>query len=320
MVDKLGKSSGGATSGPDHMNTLDVPGAHLSYQVRGSGPLLLLIPGGPAGTSVYDDITPLLAEHYTVLTYDPRGLSASTVDDPSQNITIETQADDAHLLLRAVTREPAYVFASSGGSNTGLVLAATHPEQVHTLIVHEPPITELLPDPEQHRAHNADIYQTAHTIGIGAAVRKFLPDAGFNVPDEPDERALAAIAAMQEHFEIFFGTANLEVFFGPMWHSLATYTPDLDALRATPTRVVIGIGTTSEGQFAYRTAVVLAERLGLRPVVFPGDHGAMFGTPWDFTARLLEVLAAQPAEPPERSGEVRAIPSWSALPAGHAPE
>lgn len=295
------------------MNTLDVPGAHLSYQVRGSGPLLLLIPGGPAGTSVYDDITPLLAEHYTVLTYDPRGLSASTVDDPSQDITVETQADDAHLLLRAVTREPAYVFASSGGSNTGLVLATKHPEQVHTLIVHEPPITELLPDPEEHRAHNADIYQTAHTIGISAAVRKFLPDAGFNVPDELDEQALAAIAAMQENFQIFFGTANLEVFFGPMWHSLAGYTPDLEALRATPARVVIGIGTTSEGQFAYRTSVVLAERLGLPPVVFPGDHGGMFGTPWEFTDRLLEVLAAQTDEPHERSGEV-APPSTIRVP------
>jgi pimeloyl-ACP methyl ester carboxylesterase len=277
------------------MYTLDVPGARLSYQVRGSGPLLL-IPGGPAGAPVYDDIAPVLAERYTVLTYDPRGLSASTLDDPSKDITVETQADDAHLLLRAVTGEPVYVFASSGGCNTGLVLAATHPEQVHTLIVHEPPIAELLPDPEAHRAHNADIYRTAQTIGIDAAVGKFLPDAGFNVPDDPDAEALAAIAAMREHFTDFVGPANLEVFFGPMWHSLAGYTPDLDALRAIPARVVIGIGTTSQGQFAYRTAVLLAERLGLRPVVFPGDHGGMFGTPWEFTERLLEVLAAQTEE------------------------
>lgn len=299
MADKLGKSSGGPTWEPGHIYTLDVPGARLSYQVRGSGPLLLLIPGGPAGTLVYDDVAPVLAEHYTVLTYDPRGLSASTLDDPSQDITVETQADDAHLLLRAVTGEPAYVFASSGGCNTGLVLAAAHPEQVHTLIVHEPPIAELLPDPEEHRAHNADIYRTAQTIGISAAVGKFLPDAGFNVPDDPDAAALVAIAAMREHFTAFFGPANLAVFFGPMWHSLAGYTPDLDALRAIPARVVIGIGTTSEGQFAYRTAVLLAERLGLRPVVFPGDHGGMFGAPWEFTDRLLEVLAAQTDETPE---------------------
>jgi hypothetical protein len=119
---------------------------------------------------------------------------------------------------------------------------------------------------------------------------------------------------MQENFEVSFGTANLEVFFGPMWHSLASYIPDLDALRATPARVVIGIGTTSEGQFAHRTAVLLAERLGLRPVVFPGDHGGMFGTPWEFTDRLLEVPAAQTDEPHERSREVCAAQSWSALP------
>ncbi|MGF6888268.1 pimeloyl-ACP methyl ester carboxylesterase [Nocardia sp. GAS34] len=309
MADMLGRSSGVAAWEPDDRYTLDVPGARLSYHVRGSGPLLLLIPGGPAGTSVYDDIAPVLAEHYTVLTYDPRGLSASTLDDPSHDITVETQADDAHLLLREVTAEPAYVFASSGGSNTGLALAAAHPEQVHTLIVHEPPITELLPDPEAQRAHNADIYRTAHTIGISAAVRKFLPDAGFNVPDDPDPAASAAIAAMREHFEAFFGSANLEVFFGPMWHSLAGYTPDLDALRAIPARVVIGIGTTSEGQFAYRTAVLLAERLGLRPVVFPGDHGGMFGAPWEFTERLLDVLAGQTDEhrEPRRSTDVRLV-------------
>jgi hypothetical protein len=57
--------------------------------------------------------------------------------------------------------------------------------------------------------------------------------------------------------------------------------------------MVIGIGTTSEGQFAYRTTVLLAERLGLRPAVFPGGHGGMMGYPSEFTARLLEVLAAR---------------------------
>jgi pimeloyl-ACP methyl ester carboxylesterase len=303
VADILGRSNGVAAREPDDRHTtLDVPGACLSYRMRGSGPVLLLIPGGPAGTAVYDDIAPVLAEHYTVLTYDPRGMSASTVEDPSRDITVETQADDAHRLLREVTGEPAYVFASSGGSNTGLVLAATHPEQVHTLIVHEPPIAELLPDPEEHRAHNADIYRTAQTVGVSAAVRKFLPDAGFNVPDDPSPAASAAIEAMREHFEAFFGPANLEVFFGPMWHSLAGYTPDLDALRAIPARVVIGIGTTSEGQFAYRTAVLLAERLGLRPVVFPGDHGAMFGAPWEFTDRLLDVLAGKTDEHREPLG------------------
>ncbi|SDU38448.1 alpha/beta fold hydrolase [Amycolatopsis keratiniphila] len=275
----------------ERAGTMDVPGARLSYQVRGSGPVLLLIPGGPAGASMYDDIAPLLAKHHTVITYDPRGLSESTVDDPDRDITVETQADDARRLLRAVTHEPAFVFATSGGCATALELTATNPERVRTLIAHEPSIAELLPGHEERRAHNADIYETAGTAGVSAALGKFLPSAGFDVPESPDPDGLVAIVAMRDHLEEFFTPANLKVFFGPMWRPLAGYVPDLDALRAVQGRVVVGVGTTSEGQFAYRTALSLAGRLGLRPVVFPGDHGGMLGMPEEFAACLLDVLA-----------------------------
>ncbi|HEV3361094.1 MAG TPA: alpha/beta hydrolase [Pseudonocardiaceae bacterium] len=277
------------------MSVLEVPGARLSYQVRGSGPVLLLIPGGPADGSNFDSVAPLLAENHTVLTYDPRGLSASTADDPTADITVEIQADDAHRLLDAVTDEPAYVFGSSGGAITGLVLATAHPEQVATLVAHEPPIIELLPDREERRAHNEDVYRTARTLGIGAAMGKFMAGAGFDIPDddadddsddddgEPDAESLAALARMQ---------ANLEVFFGPMWRALGDYTPDLAALRATPSRVVIGVGSTSPGQLAYRTGMRLAEQLGQEPSVFPGDHLGMLTRQAEFAARLVTVLGA----------------------------
>jgi pimeloyl-ACP methyl ester carboxylesterase len=274
------------------MSVLDVPGARLSYQVRGSGPVLLLIPGGPADGSNFDGVAPLLAETHTVLTYDPRGLSASTVDDPTADITVEIQADDAHRLLGAVTDEPAFVFGSSGGAITGLVLATAHPEQVTTLVAHEPPIIELLPDREERRAHNEDVYSTARTLGIGAAVGKFMAGAGFDIPDEdadddddgePDADSLAALARMQ---------ANLEVFFGPMWRALGDYAPDLAALRATSARVVIGVGSTSPGQLAHRTGMRLAEQLGQQPTVFPGDHLGMLTGPAEFAARVVTVLDA----------------------------
>jgi pimeloyl-ACP methyl ester carboxylesterase len=295
MADKLRESTGVVLRVGDvteETRILDVPGARLGYQVRGSGPVLLLIPGGPAGTSMYDDVAPLLADGHTVITYDPRGLAASTLDDPDQDITVETQADDAHRLLGAVTAEPASVFATSGGCTTALALAMAHPEQVRAVIVHEPSIAELLPESEERRAHNADIYRTARTLGPGAALGKFLPAAGFDMSESPGPEELDAIAAMREHLEEFFTPANLKVFFGPMWRPLAGYAPDLDALRKMPTPLVIGVGTTSEGQFAYRTAMLLAEQLGVRPVVFPGDHGGMMGMPEEFTARLQEVLAS----------------------------
>lgn len=268
-------------------NTLDVPGARLHYQVRGSGPVLLLIPGGPADITTFDAVAPLLAEHYTVVTYDPRGLSDSTMDDPTEEISVQTQADDAHRLLNAVGGRPAFVFGGSGGAITGLALVSAHPEQVRTLVAHEPPITDLLPNSDEHRAHNLDVQRTYRAEGIGPAMAKFMAGAGFDGPGpqppqgEPDPAALAAMARMQ---------ANLELFLGPMWRPLGEYQPDIDALVAAPTRIVVGVGTTSEGQFAYRTGMLLAERLGQDAVVFPGDHGGITTEPAGYTSLLVTVF------------------------------
>ncbi|MFC7649111.1 alpha/beta fold hydrolase [Streptosporangium lutulentum] len=63
---------------------LDVPGALLHYEVRGTGPLLLISQSGEgdAGRSV--DLVDHLVEDHTVVTYDRRGLSRSTLDDPAR--------------------------------------------------------------------------------------------------------------------------------------------------------------------------------------------------------------------------------------------
>src|SRR5258708_38376989 len=110
---------------------LKVPGARIYYEVRGSGPVLLMMPGGPAAAGVFHRIAGHLASEYTVVTYDPRGLSHSPLDGPIQDERIvQTAADDAHRLLEATTKEPAFVFASSGGAGIALQLADRHPEQI----------------------------------------------------------------------------------------------------------------------------------------------------------------------------------------------
>lgn len=52
---------------------LRVPGANLYYEVRGSGPVLLMMPGGPADARAFRLIAEPLASDYTVATYDPGG-------------------------------------------------------------------------------------------------------------------------------------------------------------------------------------------------------------------------------------------------------
>ena len=77
------------------------------------------------------------------------------------------------------------------------------------------------------------------------------------------------------------------------------YEPDFDALRAAPTRIVLGAGVESEGQMARRAGEAVAERLGTTPVIFPSGHGGFLGgeygqagDPDGFAAKLREALTA----------------------------
>ena len=107
-------------------HTLHVPGARLNYEVRGAGPVVLVI-GSPMASAEFAPLADALATAHTVVTYDPRGIAASSIDDPEQDSTPELRADDVAALLDAVGAESADVFGSSGGAVTGLALVAKHP-------------------------------------------------------------------------------------------------------------------------------------------------------------------------------------------------
>ena len=151
------------------MTHLDVPGARLFYERRGAGPLLLML-GSPMDSSGFAGLARALADRYTVVTYDPRGIGKSTREDATQDVTPEQQADDVHRLLSALGGEPAHVFGSSGGAVVGLALVTAHRGQVRTLVAHEPPVIELLPDREQVRAQIQDIYDIYRADGADQAM------------------------------------------------------------------------------------------------------------------------------------------------------
>jgi pimeloyl-ACP methyl ester carboxylesterase len=152
---------------------LDVPGGRLYYEVRGSGPLLLVI-GQPMTSAPFRPLADLLAEDHTVVTYDPHGLGASTIEDPSLDVTPEIEADDLAYLIDAVGGERADVFGSSGGAIAALAFAARHPDKAGTVIAHEPPVAELLPDAAHVRAAVDDIEDAYRAYGSGAAWGKFV--------------------------------------------------------------------------------------------------------------------------------------------------
>src|SRR5918994_3391813 len=151
-------------------HTLDVPGATLRYDVRGAetestAPVLLMI-ASPMDASGFNT----LAGHFsdrTVVTYDPRGVGRSERIDGAAGSTPEEHAYDLHRLISVLDAGPVEIFASSGGAVNALVLVARHPEQVRTLVAHEPPAAQLLPDREQALAASVDIHETYQRDGFG---------------------------------------------------------------------------------------------------------------------------------------------------------
>lgn len=188
------------------------------------------------------------------------------------------------------------IFVSSGGAVNALALVARHPEQVRTLVAHEPPAAQVLPDREQALAAVVDIHRTYQRDGFGAAMAKFIAitsvrgeiPADFADRPVPDPADLGLPTDNGSRDDVLFGQN----------HHVYHYEPDLDALRAASTRIVIGVRADSEGEMAHRAGLAVADRLGTKPVTFPSNHGGflggefgMMGDPQGFALTLRQGLS-----------------------------
>ena len=225
-------------------HALDVPGARLYYERRGADPLLALI-GSPMDSTGFTGLASVLAGRYTVVTYDPRGIGNSSREDTGSDVTPGQQAADVHRLLAALGGEPADVFGSSGGAVVGLALVTAHPGQVRTLVAHEPPVIELLPDRAQLRAQIQDIYDTYQAGSADKAMGKFMAHAGLGVPAAPGEGAARWEPSAEQVARMRAATGH---FLAHLIRPTTGYRPDIQALRAVPARIVVAAGATSKGR------------------------------------------------------------------------
>jgi pimeloyl-ACP methyl ester carboxylesterase len=271
---------------------LNVPGARLYYAVSGSGPTVLLIPGGPVDADGWLPMLGALEEHFTMVRYDPRGISRSRLEDP-EAVSVETHADDAARLLQAIGGKPVFVLGHSGGGVIGLALVEGYPELVETFVAHEPPLVELLPEDDPRRTAGEAIYETYQQHGVEAAMAQFMGAAGMDgeeqgPPADMSPEALEVVSEAMARTE-----QNLDFFIAHYLLPITSYEPDFAALKEAPTRVEVGVGEASVGQETYDTALALAERLGTDAVMFPGDHVGMAAHPEAFAEKLRGVFQAQ---------------------------
>ena len=285
--------------------TLEVPGATITYDVRGplppadGRPVLVMI-GQPMDAYGFTTLAGLMTAPdvgRTVVTYDPRGLGRSSRSDGSTANDPVTQAEDLHLLVRHLDAGPVDVLGSSGGAITGLAWVTAHPDDVVTLVAHEPPLVQLLPDAAEATAAFASVRSTYHDKGWGHGMAAFVGMTMWQGPFTPQSAGAPppdpAMFGMPTEDD---GNRDDPLLSGAS-DPVTAYRPDVAALAAAPTRVVVGVGADSGETLTGRTSRHAAEALGVDLVEFPGGHGGfqgdeygMRGRPEEFAATLREVL------------------------------
>jgi pimeloyl-ACP methyl ester carboxylesterase len=283
------------------MHRLETAEADIAYDVHGPLPTAdgrppLFMIGQPMDASGFAT----LASHFpdrTVITYDPRGLGRSTRNDGRVDNAPAVQADDVHAVIQALGVGPVEMFASSGGAVTALALVAAYPNDVTTLVAHEPPLLALLPDAAAAERARGGVRDAYEAKGRGAGMAAFIAMTSWRGEYTDDYFAQPAPnPAMFGMPAGDDGTRDDPLLSDRSW-AITSDRPDADALRAAPTRVVIAVGEESAGTVTARTSAATAELLRQQPTVFPSHHGGFLGgesgyagQPEAFARRLRDVL------------------------------
>ncbi|GAB2984038.1 alpha/beta fold hydrolase [Actinotalea caeni] len=284
---------------PTTTYTLEVPGAVLTYDVHQpespSDHPPLFVFGSPMGASGFAQLVEQLDDR-VVLTYDPRMAERSRLTEGGE-VSVEIHGEDLHRVVEAAGLGPVDAFGSSGGAQAALPWVLAHPQDVRTLVAHEPPLTLLLPDADVLMKVNADIVETYQQRGFGPALAKFMRlvmhtgEFTQEYLDQPDPDPAQYGLPTEDD-----GSRDDPLLGHNM--RMAPYLPDAEALTATGVRIVPAVGADSEGGMPRRGGEALAELLGVEPVMFPGDHGGFTVSEWApgndpaaFAQKLREVLA-----------------------------
>jgi pimeloyl-ACP methyl ester carboxylesterase len=257
-----------------------VNGAELYYEVRGTGPPVLLIMGATGDGGHFDALADVLADQFTVISYDRRGNGRSPVPAGWRTTSAEEQADDASALLDALGTGPAAVFGTSSGGTFALCLLVRHPDLVRGAILHEPGLYALVDDFDAVRAPVRALVEEAKEIGgPSAAVERFWcyiveDDDGWNRLAPALRARIRATASTL--FEVELGTYEL-------------YLPDEQTMAslAAPVRLLV----SADGlPFFAEIADRLGKRLGVAVATTPGRHDGYHEHPSAFADALRPFL------------------------------
>ncbi|KAJ9500924.1 hypothetical protein LTR99_006408 [Exophiala xenobiotica] len=271
------------------MSHLDVPGARLYYETVGSGPLLLLIPGGNGSCDLWRMLAEHLKSHFTVALYDRRGFSRShLIGAQDYEHRLETDVDDARRLIQHLSSDnngdgTATVLGNSSGAIVSLELLSIHPDVIRTVIPHEPPAMKFLPDCEELWKIQNDIYNTYRKSGVAPAIDKFadMVKAGAEKP------ALTRGFSMPTPDVKF----NTMYWFEREFLQYPVHEFDIKLLEKHKHLLLLANGRDSNSEALHvRANVAIGERLGLKVALLPGMHVSFASHPKEWARDLMQAL------------------------------
>lgn len=270
------------------MSVLNVPNARLHYETRGSGPLLIMIPGATGDARVFTTVGEHLAEHHTVLTYDRRGFSRSPLDGPQDySRRLATDVDDVARLIEHHGGGPATVFGTSSGAVIALTVLSRHPSLVGALAAYEPASMTLLPDRDREVEFIDYLYDLYRSQGVLPALRAF--HERNLTPSDREFLATVADSGMEHRH------ANATYWFERELRQYPTVELDLDTLGSYADRIVLMAGEDSRNYPTYQVIVELGRRIGRGIIETPGGHTACGSHPSQFSRTLHQALTQHAA-------------------------
>ena len=255
-----------------------VNGADLYYELRGDGEAVLFIAGATGDAGHFANVADVLAEEFTVATYDRRGNSRSAGPAGWTATSTDEQSDDAAALIEALGIEPAFVVGASGGGIIALNLVIRHADKIRGAVLHEPPLISVLERPEETMAILEPIVEGGMARGgPRGAVEAFL---GFAAGE-----SLTALDA--DTRERMLG--NGETLFGLEFGKFESYRPDDDTLASVSVPVHVVAGRDTAPPFK-EPAGWLAARLGTSVRESPDAHTPYFDRPAEFAETIRALL------------------------------
>ncbi len=263
----------------EYTTMIEVNGARIYQEVRGSGPSLLFIAGATGDGGHFERVAELLSDEFTVVTYDRRGNSRSPRPEGWESTSTEEQSDDAAALIEALGLAPAVVFGTSGGAIIGLDLVIRHPESVRGAILHDSAMFSVLPNPDEvmgaiQPVIEGGMQRGGPRGGMEAFLRFFAGEEAFeNLDQVLRERMLG----------------NGETFFGLDFPGVGSYRPDDATLARVEVPVTVVAGAESPS-FLIEVSRWLAARLNVEVERLPGAHTPYFDRPEEMVQALRSLL------------------------------